>query len=147
MLDREKLLPLKDLPVNFHITQAIIIISNLTAVDEQKKFEDILDEFFDNLKSNKTMVPIYLLKYSSSIVNFKPYLEDKITNILLDIEKIHPGKQIELIKSALIESFSNYFNKSKNKEKIIDFVKKQLNSPSPKTKKTAKEFLLRHGEE
>jgi hypothetical protein len=132
---------------NYHITHAIIIISNLTAVDVQKKFEDILDEFFDNLKSDKTIVPMYLLKYSSIIVNYKPYLEDKITNILIDIEKIHPGKQIELIKSAVIESFSTYFNESKNKEKIIDFVKKQINSPSPKTKKTAKEFLIRYGEE
>jgi hypothetical protein len=132
---------------NYHITHAIIIISNLTAVDVQKKFEDILDEFFDNLKSDKTIVPMYLLKYSSIIVNYKPYLEDKITNILIDIEKIHPGKQIELIKSAVIESFSTYFKESKNKEKIIEFVKKQINSPSPKTKKTAKEFLIRYGEE
>ena len=126
---------------NYHVTEAIIIISNLTAVDKQKKFEIIFDEFFENLKSEKTIVPMYLLKNSSRIVNNKPYLEDRITNILLDIEKIHPGKQIELVKSALIESFSEYFDKSKNKEKIIGFVKKQLHSSSPKTKKTAKKFL------
>ena len=79
-------------------------------------------------------------------MNHKPELEDRITNILLDIEQIHPGKQIELVKSAVIESFSEYFNESKNKEKIMDFVKKQLYSSSPKTKKTAKEFLDKYFE-
>jgi len=131
---------------NYHITEAIIIIANLTAVDQQKKFEIIFDEFFEKLKTDKTIVPIYLLKYSSRIVNHKPELEDRITNILLDIEQIHPGKQIELVKSAVIESFSEYFNESKNKEKIMDFVKKQLYSSSPKTKKTAKEFLDKYFE-
>lgn len=126
---------------NYHKTVAIIIISNLTSIDKQKKFEKIFDEFYDNLKSEKTMMPIYLLKHSSKIVKFKPNLEDKITNILLNIEQIHPGKQIELVKSAVIESFSEFFTTSKNKEKIISFVQRQLNSESPKTKKTAKNFL------
>lgn len=126
---------------NYHIVEAIIILANLTAVDKQNKFDCIFDEFFDNLKSKKTIVPMYLLKYSSNIVNSKPELEERVTNILLDIEKIHDGKQIELVKSAVIESFCEFFNESKNKKKIIDFVKKQIDSPSPKTKKTAKEFI------
>ena len=89
---------------------------------------------------------MYLLKNTGKIVNFKPNLEEKITNIFLNIDSIHPGKQIELIKSAVIESFSEFFNKSKNKEKIIDFVENQLNSKSPKTKKLAKEFLEKYSE-
>lgn len=129
---------------NYHKTHAIIIISNLTAIDKQKKFESVFDEFYDNLKSNKTIVPMYLLKYSSRIVNNKPYLEDRITNILLNIDQIHPGKQIELVKSAVIESFSEFFTKSKNKEKIINFVEKQLKTTSPKTKKIAKDFLNKY---
>jgi hypothetical protein len=129
---------------NYHIAEAIIILSNLTSVDRQNKFELIFDEFFNLLKSDKTIVPMYLLKNSSKIVNSKPHLEEKISDILLDIEHIHPGKQIELVKSAVIESFTDFFSVSKNKDKIINFVKEQLNSPSPKTKKTAKDFLNKH---
>jgi hypothetical protein len=131
---------------NYHITEAIIILANLTSVDKEDKFKIIFDEFFDFLRSNKTIVPMYLLKYSSRIVIFKPDFEDRITNILLNIEKIHPGKQIELVKSAVIESFSEFFKESKNKNKIINFVKEQLNSPSPKTKKTARAFLNKYME-
>ncbi len=129
---------------NYHKTTSIIIISNLTSVDKKKKFENTFHEFYDNLRSEKTIVPIYLLKYSGRIVNFKPNLEERITNILLNVEQIHPGKQIELVKSAVIESFSKFYSSSKNKEKIISFVEKQLNSKSPKTKKTAKDFLEKY---
>ena len=131
---------------NYHKTAAIILISNLTSVDTQNKFEDVFDEFYDNLKSDKTIVPIYLLKYSGKIVNFKPDLEEKITNIFLNIESIHPGKQIELVKSAIIESFSEFITKAKNKNEIINFVEKQLKSDSPKTRKMAKEFLEKWGD-
>jgi hypothetical protein len=125
---------------------AAILIANLTAVDIDGKFEKLFDEYYSILKSEKTVTPIYAIKYSGKIVNFKPHLEKKITNILVNIDNIHPGKQIELVKSAVIESFSDYFDKAENKAEIIDFVKKQLNSSSPKTKKIAKEFLERWGD-
>ena len=131
---------------HFHKTAAVILISNLTSIDVENKFESIFDEFYDNLKSEKTMMPMYLVKHSGMIVKYKPNLEEKITDIFLNIDSIHPGKQIELIKSAVIESFSQYFNKAKNKEKIIAFVKNQLDSSSPKAKKIAKEFLNKYVE-
>jgi hypothetical protein len=131
---------------HYHKIAAIIIISNLTSVDNQKRFEKIFDEFFNILKSEKTMAPMYLLKNSGKIINCKPNLEEKITDIFFNIDSIHPGKQIELVKSAVIESFSEFFNIAKNKEKIIEFIENQLNSTSPKTKKLAKDFLRKYSE-
>jgi hypothetical protein len=132
---------------NYHKTAALILLSNLTAVDHKGKFEKIFDEFYGNLKSEKTMMPAYLTKYSGKIVKNKPKLEDKITDILLHIEQIHPGKQIELVKAAVIESLSEIFIISKNKKKIIRFVKNQLDSSSPKTKKIAQNFLKEYVEQ
>ena len=43
-----------------------------------------------------------------------------------------------MIKAGVIESFGEYFKEAKNKKAIIDFVKKQMGSDSPKTKKAAK---------
>ena len=71
----------------------------------------------------------------------KPNLQTKITNRLLNIEKTHKGKQIELIKAYTIEAFNEYFEESSDKNKILDFVEAQLESESPKTRKLAKEFL------
>jgi len=131
---------------NYHKMSTVLIIANLTSVDTENKFETIFDEFYENLKSKKTIVPIYVIKSSGKIVNFKPNLERKITDLLLNIENIHPGKQIELVKSAVIESFSEYYKNTEEKNKIIDFVKKQLYSKSPKTRNVAKEFIKNLGE-
>jgi len=131
---------------NYHKMSAVLIIANLTSVDTENRFENVFDEFYENLKSKKTIVPMYVIKSSGKIVNFKPNLERKITDLLLNIENIHPGKQIELVKSAVIESFSKYYGNAEEKNKIIDFVKKQLNSKSPKTRNAAKEFIKKLGE-
>lgn len=126
---------------HYHKMSAVLIIANLTSVDKDKKFEELFDEYYATLKSEKTITPIYTVKSSGKIVNYKPHLEKKITDILLNVESIHPGKQIELVKAAVIESFSDFFENAEDKKIIIDFVKKQINSKSLKTRKTAKEFL------
>jgi hypothetical protein len=131
---------------NYHQMSAVIIIANIIAVDKEQRFEDIFDSFYENLKSEKTIVPIYIIKTSGKIIKYKPHLKGKITDLLINIEKIHPGKQIELVKSAVIESFSEIFKNSSKKDEIMSFVKNQLNSTSPKTKKAAKEFLCKWGE-
>ena len=125
---------------------AVLIIANLASVDTENRFEDVFDEFFENLKSKKTIVPIYVVKSSGKIVNYKPSLEGKITDLLLNIENIHLGKQIELVKSAVIESFSEFYENAEKKDEILCFVKNQMNSDSPKTRKSAKEFLIKYGE-
>ena len=130
---------------NYHKMSAILIIANLASIDTKNRFEKVFDEFYDNLKSKKTIVPIYIVKSSGKIVNFKPHLEEKITKLLLDIENIHPGKQIDLVKSSVIESFSEFYESSQKKDEILCFVKNQLDSKSPKTRKTAKEFLNKFG--
>ena len=130
---------------NYHKMSAVLIIANLTSVDKEKKFERLFDEFYGYLKSKKTITSIYIVKSLGKIAKSKPHLMDKITKILLNIEKIHPGKQIELVKSAVIESFSDYFEKIENKKEVIAFVKKQTNSDSPKARKIAKDFLNKYG--
>jgi truncated hemoglobin YjbI len=131
---------------NYHKMSAVLIIANLASVDTENRFEDVFDEFFENLKSKKTIVPIYIVKSSGKIVNHKPDFEGKITDLLLNIENIHLGKQIELVKSAVIESFSEFYENADKKDEILRFVKNQIDSDSPKTRKCAKEFLIKYGE-
>jgi hypothetical protein len=131
---------------DYHKMSAVLIIANLTSIDSENRFENIFNDFYENLKSKKTIVPIYIVKSLGKIVNFKPPLEEKITDLLLDIENIYPGKQIELVKSSVIESFSAFYDKAQKKDEILRFVKNQLESESPKTRKSAKEFLNNWGE-
>jgi hypothetical protein len=120
---------------------AIRLIANLTRIDTENKFEGIFDRYYSILNDKGTVTAGHLAGISGKIVKAKPKLETKITDKLLNIDKIRRGKQKELIKGYAIESLSKYFENAKDKNKIIKFVKDQLESESPKTRKKAKEFL------
>ncbi len=122
---------------------SINLLANLAKVDTKNKFENIFDRYFSNINGERTMVAGQAALNSGKIAKAKPSLQTRITNRLLNIEKTHKGKQIELIKAYVIEAFNEYFAESSDKNKIVDFVKAQLKSKSPKTRKVAKEFLKR----
>ncbi len=126
----------------YHKSIAISIISNLTTVDKQNKFEDIFEQFYKLLDDKSVIVSRKLAMYSGRIVKSKHSLRHKITTILLNInETQHNPSRKDLIKGDIIESFNEYFEDIKEKEKIIKFVRSQLGSSSPSTVKKAKKFL------
>ena len=120
---------------------SINLLANLAKIDVKNKFEPIFDKYFSNVEGERTMVAGQAALNSGKIAKAKPKLQAKITSRLLNIEKAHQGKQVELIKAYAMEAFNEYFEESSDKNKILDFVKAQLESKSPKTRKVAKEFL------
>ena len=126
---------------HFHRYIAINLLANLASVDSKNKFEHIFNRYFSNIESNRTMVAGQAALNSGKIAKEIPNLRTKITNILLKIDKIHQGKQTELMKGYAIKAFNEYFKETEDKNEILEFVKAQSNSNSPKTKKIAKEFL------
>jgi hypothetical protein len=123
------------------------LVASLTTVDRDGKFEEIFDKYY-NLLNDKSIIPAaHVARNSSKIVRAKPELESKITERLLRIDKTHhrPGHR-ELIKSEAIAAFNRYFEAAKDKEKIVEFVRRQVKSQSPKTRRNAKEFLDRWSE-
>jgi len=126
---------------HFHRYIAINLLANLTSVDSNNKFEEIFDIYFSNIESNRTMVAGQTALNSGKIAKEIPNFQPKITHILLNIDKIYQGKHTELLKGYAIDAFNEYFKETEDKKEILNFVKAQLNSNSPKTKKIAKEFL------
>ena len=124
---------------------AIYLIANLTRVDTEDKFETIFNKYYSILDDERTMTAAHLAANSGKIAKVKPRLQSKITNKLLSINNTHRGKQKELIKGYAIEAFNEYFAEIKDKEKILEFVRMQLNSNSPRTRKKAREFLKKRG--
>lgn len=122
---------------NFHKYIAIYLLADLTGVDSQNKFEEIFDNYYGILGEDRTMTASHVALNSSKIIHNKPELQDKIIDILLNVDSIHQGKQKELIKAYIIESFSKIYPEIKDKEKVMNFVKEQLNSSSPKTRDLA----------
>lgn len=135
---------LLDSPNHYQRTISIKLLANLTIIDTENKFETIFSKYFSNIDGNRTMVAGQAALNSGKIAKAKPNLQTKITKRLLDIEKNHQGKQIDLIKAYAIEAFDKYFEESSDKKSILDFVKAQLDNESPKTRKLAKEFLKKY---
>ncbi len=133
-------------PNAYHRMSAINIISHLTYADTEKKFDRVFDRYFQFLDDKSMIVARYLAISAAIIAKNKPYLAEKIMEKLLEIENTHHEEERKgLIKSDIIQSISVLFDQMAEKEKIISFVEKQLNSSSPKTRKAAKVFLNKFG--
>jgi len=128
---------------NYHKYIAIYLLADLTAVDEENKFEEIFDDYFMILGGDKTMTASHVALNSSKIALNKPELQDKIIDILLNIDNIHQGRQKELIKAYVIEALRKMYPDLKDKEKVMKFIEEQLDSSSPKTRDLAACFIER----
>jgi hypothetical protein len=128
----------------YHKLSAIHILANLIKADTKGKFEKMFDWFYGLLDDKSFITAAYLAGASGKIARAKPKLQAKITNRLLSIDKTHHQQERkDLVKASIIEAFEEYFEQTRNKKRILEFVEKQLNCESPKTRKTAKEFFKR----
>ena len=129
---------------SYHQYIAIHLIANLTQIDSENRFDEIFETYFKILKQGKTMTSGHAIEKAGIIAKFKKQHQSKITSLLLNFEDIYTGKQTELMKAAVIQAFSHFFEQSNSKEEIIKFVKKSEKSSSPKARKLAIEFLQKY---
>jgi hypothetical protein len=123
---------------------AVRLLANLAGADSENRFEKIFDKYYD-LLGDSVIIAGHITASSGRIARAKPGLRAGITDRLLNIDKT-TQKHKDLIKAGAIESFGEYFAESDDKEKIMEFVKKQLVGESPKTRKIAREFLKKWGD-
>lgn len=125
---------------------ASYLIARLTAVDTDHKFEKLFTKYYGMLDDERVLPAAHVAANSGRIARAKPALEPKITDELLGIEATKRKTQHkELIKSYAIEAFTEYFEQAGEKQRILDFVRKQVDSTSPRTRAKAKEFLKKWG--
>ncbi len=124
----------------------IPIIANLTRADTEKRFEKMFEKYFSQMDERSFIPAAYVARSSGTIARAKPKLQNKITDKLLRIDETHHDPQRrDLVKSDIIAAFDEYFEDAEDKEKIIEFVKGQLDCDSPKTRKVAARFLEKWG--
>lgn len=126
---------------HYHRYIALHLLANIVVVDTKNRFEKVYVLYFNNIAGDRTMVAGHTTLNAGKIAKAKPLLQQKITTMLLDIDSLYKGKQMDLMKAYVIQAFDYYFDVAKDKKKIIDFVRAQVNSKSPKTRKVAKDFL------
>ena len=120
----------------------VMIISNLSRVDNKNKFESIFDKYYSLLEDESMINAANIAAHSGAIAKAKPHLQEDITNKLLDIDKTHHSSECKnIIKGKAILSFEEYIDEFENKEKIINFAKKELDNTRSATRKKAEKLL------
>jgi hypothetical protein len=123
---------------------AIPIIANMTSVDKENKFDEIFELFYELLNHESPVVSPHIARQSGKIIKAKPYLQKNIITKLLSTDEKSFCRHKELLKSYVIDALDECFSFLENKEQVIQFVEKQVDSKSPKTKKRAREFLKKY---
>ena len=131
---------------SYHKMSAALLIARLVKADTENKFEDIFDKYYGLLDDQSMVVAYYAASSSARIVRAKPHLRGRITGELLNIDGTHhPAGRKELIKTGVIEALDECMAGSDDRVKIVEFVRKQQDSESPKTRKAARAFLEKWG--
>ncbi|MDO9045775.1 MAG: hypothetical protein Q7U35_10805 [Methanobacteriaceae archaeon] len=122
------------------------LLANLTQVDAENKFSLIFDEYFSHISDEKFMTSRQCIQNTGKILGNNTELRGNIINILLDIDARcdFPEKQKALLKSDVIELLDEFYEQINDKEMINAFVKPELDSISPKTRKKAKNFIRKY---
>ncbi|MFB0552246.1 MAG: hypothetical protein ACETWQ_02930, partial [Phycisphaerae bacterium] len=84
--------------------------------------------------------------HSGKIALAKPYLIQKITDELLKVENISTTPHLteeckRVIAEKALKSFSLFFDRIRDKEKVLSFAKRQLGSSRRSLRKEAENFL------
>lgn len=129
----------------------IITLSNISAVDDENKFEDIYQDYFALIQDPQMVTASNVVGNAWKIVLAKPELENDITKKLLkvpDTVYLHKGSPSPecnyIVCGQVLECFDHYFNSSENQSEMINFAKEQLNSKRKSVVKTAEKFLKQH---
>jgi len=127
---------------------AMAIIANLAKVDDDKKFDAIFDKYYSFLNDDYLVTVVSVVGHSSKIALAKPYLIQKITNELLKVDNISTTPHLtdecrRVIAEKAIKSFDQFFGQIDNKEKVISFAKRHLDSPRKTLKREAESFVRR----
>jgi len=132
------------------VWNAVSAIANLCEVDVNKKFDVVFERYFALLDDQYLVTVANVVGNSGKIALSKPYLMSRITNELLQVDKIAVTNHLtdeckRVIMEKAITAFEKYFDKmnSDDKAKVVSFVKKHVNSSRVSLAKKAELFLRR----
>lgn len=125
---------------------AMAIIANLAKVDKEQKFDTVFDRYYGFLNDEYMVTVANVVGNSGKIALAKPYLVPKITEKLLTVEHIavtpHLTEECKrVIAEHAIGAFDLFFDKVEQKEKVLAFVERQLNSSRKHLSVQAESFL------
>jgi len=131
---------------NFLKWGSILIIANLAAVDSGRKFEKIFDKYFEPIPGPVLITAANVVKAAAKIALAKPELADRIAKELLKVEgaRYQTTECRDIALGHAIGSLDQFFDQLKDKEPVIDLIRRQLKNPRNATRRKAEAFAKKH---
>jgi hypothetical protein len=122
---------------------AILSIANLTKCDNKKKFDEIFNFYFSEIKGPVMITAANIIKGASVIAKAKPYLTEKITKELLKVKnaKYQTDECLNIVIGHTISSFDKFFRQIKDQDEVLDFVRISINNRRNPTRAKAEKFI------
>jgi len=126
---------------------AIIILRNLAVIDSENKIDAILDRYLQPIPGPVMITAANTIQGAGKIARAKPYLADKITRALLQVEraKYKTAECRNVVLGHAVLSLDLLFDHVREPRPVIAFVQRQLRNRRNATKRKAAVFLKRHG--
>ncbi len=122
---------------------AIEVLSNLTEVDTENKFNaKVLNKYILLLNDESMVTAANTVTALGKVALNKPRLRKKITEELVKVETLpHSPECRNILAGKAIETFGKYIDKLKDKKEIKRFAEKHLKNKRNATRKRA-EYIL-----
>jgi hypothetical protein len=142
---------LLDSPHRILTWNALTILANLTTVDTQKKFDNILKNYYSHLTDGYLVTVNTIIQATPTIITAKPYLTDTILTYLLSTETLPTNPHLtteckRIVASKLIPILDTLYPQFHNHKAIHEYISRNLNSTRPATRTAAQTFLKHHGD-
>jgi hypothetical protein len=131
---------------SYHRDFGLDIIGNLIKVDKENRFIEIEDDYFTAINDEKFMTGNCCVKNMLKIFLYKVDLRKRVVEILLDIDNHcdYTEKQKAVLKSDVLEVFDEVYGDAAKQDEINEFIRAEINSISPKTRKKARELIQKY---
>ncbi len=122
---------------------AILITANLTRCDNKKKFDEVFNSYFSEIKGPVMITAANIIKGAAVIAIAKPYLTEKITKEFLKVKnaKYQTGECLNIVIGHTISSFDKFFRQIKDQDEVLDFIRSSINNRRKPTKNKAEKFI------
>ncbi|PKN98497.1 MAG: hypothetical protein CVU42_11790 [Chloroflexi bacterium HGW-Chloroflexi-4] len=131
-------------PNGFSKYVAIYVIASLTKIAPEK-FVANTEVYFSLLDDDSVMVASHAALNAAKIAQNCPSHQTEIIQRLLGVDNTHHDpNHLGLLKAYVIEALNALYPNTANQKEILNFVKAQIDSSSPKTGKMAKAFLKKY---
>ncbi len=138
------LVTLLDSANTFIKANAVNVLGTLTSVDQDHKFEELLPKFYQMMQAGSMITAGNIASISGVIAKNKPHLQKDIVSHLVNIDRTrHSPECKNVIKGKAILALSEFFPEVENKNRVLTFVRGELENTRKGTRRKAEQFLKR----